>query len=177
MRCILDRREARATEIRRLGTRIVIGAAMSAALSACSVAPGMRMSSQATLPVTGGDESTSQQNLQIPITDINMALIQEMREAAQRLGESQLNDLVGKPEPYTLGVGDVLQITVWDHPELAAAQVRRLRRIRGRTTLYRGSSSTTTATCKYRMPAASMSPVCVSTRRNVSFRPRCNGCS
>lgn len=122
MRCILDRREARATEIRRLGTRIVIGAAMSAALSACSVAPGMRMSSQATLPVTGGDESTSQQNLQIPITDINMALIQEMREAAQRLGESQLNDLVGKPEPYALGVGDVLQITVWDHPELAAAQ-------------------------------------------------------
>lgn len=122
MRCILDRREARATEIRRLGTRIVIGAAMSAALSACSVAPGMRMSSQATLPVTGGDESTSQQNLQIPITDINMALIQEMREAAQRLGESQLSDLVGKPEPYTLGAGDVLQITVWDHPELAAAQ-------------------------------------------------------
>nr|WP_249173138.1 polysaccharide biosynthesis/export family protein [Burkholderia vietnamiensis] len=122
MRCILDRREARATEIRRLGTRIVIGAAMSAALSACSVAPGMRMSSQATLPVTGGDESTSQQDLHIPITDINMALIQEMREAAQRLGESQLSDLVGKPEPYTLGAGDVLQITVWDHPELAAAQ-------------------------------------------------------
>ncbi|WP_081054439.1 MULTISPECIES: polysaccharide biosynthesis/export family protein [Burkholderia] len=122
MRCILDRREAGATEIRRLGTRIVIGAAMSAALSACSVAPGMRMSSQATLPVTGGDESTSQQNLQIPITDINMELIEEMREAAQRLGESQLSDLVGKPEPYTLGAGDVLQITVWDHPELAAAQ-------------------------------------------------------
>ncbi|WP_260436294.1 polysaccharide biosynthesis/export family protein [Burkholderia sp. Bp9143] len=95
---------------------------MSAVLSACAVAPGMRMSTQATLPVTGGDENTTQQELHIPITDINMALIQELREAGQRAGETQFNDLIAKPEPYTLGVGDVLQITVWDHPELAVAQ-------------------------------------------------------
>jgi len=122
MRCIWDRRDSVTGIFRRHGARIVIGATMSAVLSACAVAPGMRMSSQATLPVTGGDESTSQQELHIPITDINMVLIQEMREEGRRTGETQLNDLIGKPEPYTLGVGDVLQITVWDHPELAAAQ-------------------------------------------------------
>ncbi|WP_260463930.1 polysaccharide biosynthesis/export family protein [Burkholderia sp. Bp8963] len=95
---------------------------MSTLLSACGVAPGMRMSTPATLPVTSRDEQTPQQELQIPITDINMALIQQIREEGRKADETQFSALIGKPQPYTLGVGDVLQITVWDHPELAAAQ-------------------------------------------------------
>ncbi|WP_415750305.1 polysaccharide biosynthesis/export family protein [Burkholderia sp. BCC1985] len=95
---------------------------MSAVLSACAVAPGMRMSSQATLPVTSGDEQTPKQELQVPITDINMGLIRQLRDEGQKADETQFRSLIGKPQAYTLGVGDVLQITVWDHPELAAAQ-------------------------------------------------------
>jgi len=122
MRCIWDRRESRAAEFRRHGARIVIGATMSAVLSACAVAPGMRMSTPTTLPVTSSGDQTPAQELQIPITDINMALIRQLRDEGQKADETQFRSLIGKSQAYTLGVGDVLQITVWDHPELAAAQ-------------------------------------------------------
>ena len=122
MRCLSERHENVTRAFRRHGARIVIGAMASALLSACGVAPGMRMSAPATLPVTSGDAQAPKQEVQIPITDINMTLIQQIRQTERTAGENQLRALLGKPQPYTLGVGDVLQITVWDHPELAAAQ-------------------------------------------------------
>lgn len=102
--------------------RMAVGAAVSVTLSACAFAPGMKMTTPVTLPVTGHDAQASQPELQVPITDITTTLIRGMQEADLKANEDQIRDLIAKPQPYRLGKGDVLQITVWDHPELSAAQ-------------------------------------------------------
>ncbi|WP_462126765.1 polysaccharide biosynthesis/export family protein [Burkholderia stabilis] len=58
----------------------------------------------------------------VPIGPIDGALIETQRRDARAEGERIRAALLATPAPYTVDAGDVLQITVWDHPELAAAQ-------------------------------------------------------
>lgn len=109
-------------QIRKLNRKLVFSAAVSVMLSACAFAPGMKMTTPATLPVSGHDAQVQQPDLQVPITDITTNLIRGMHESDLKADEDQIRDLIGKAQPYKLGKGDVLQITVWDHPELMAAQ-------------------------------------------------------
>ncbi|WP_205417459.1 polysaccharide biosynthesis/export family protein [Trinickia diaoshuihuensis] len=92
-------------------------------LPACSLVPGQRMVTPPAIAQAGGEYSTEpSQSVQVPITDINLKLIRSMNEQAQQHPISdQTQALFGRPAPYRVGPGDVLQITVWDHPELAAA--------------------------------------------------------
>jgi polysaccharide export outer membrane protein len=105
----------------RTGSLVILTA--SALLSGCGEVPGQRMITPAALQDTGGDYSTeASQQQQIQITDINLALLRKMN-AAQTSAQlpPQTLALFGKPSAYKVGPGDVLQIVVWDHPELAAA--------------------------------------------------------
>lgn len=108
--------------LRRSHARTLISIMLSGCLSACVFAPGMRMKDSAVVPLTAGDAQTASTTLKIPIVDINMSLIKQMKKSAETDDATNISSLVSEPTPYTLGPGDVLQITVWDHPELAAAQ-------------------------------------------------------
>lgn len=102
--------------------RVILISAMTVLLSACA-APGMRMDSQTQFPLSeASDRAMASTSAQVPIREINVALIQQLRRQAEQEGAARGLDLFAAPQPYTLGPGDVLQITVWDHPELAAAQ-------------------------------------------------------
>lgn len=77
-------------------------------LTACAVAPGMKMTEPAEVP--GGQV--------VRVTPITLDLLNQM-EAARSFEVRQVAQEFGEqPQGYIIGTGDVLQIIVWDHPEL-----------------------------------------------------------
>ncbi|WP_081259324.1 polysaccharide biosynthesis/export family protein [Burkholderia territorii] len=95
--------------------------AIAAMLSACTVVPGQHMSSTA-LPVTTGDNGEVTSDMPIPVRQIDLTQIKQIQTAQKSaVGMMIPRNLFAKPSIYKLGAGDVLQITVWDHPEFATA--------------------------------------------------------
>jgi polysaccharide biosynthesis/export protein len=102
------------------GGRAISMLVLAATLAACAM-PGMRMQEVPTLPADGASNTTDTHDVSVPISAIDMALIRNMRDQAMQDQSATGVDLFAAPGAYTLGAGDVLQIVVWDHPELAAA--------------------------------------------------------
>ena len=83
-------------------------------LSGCSIVPGTHISTSQLNNHSDG------QNLAINLVPISAALIKEIK-IKNKQSEAQYDSaLQQKISQYTykVGVGDVLNITVWDHPEL-----------------------------------------------------------
>ena len=94
---------------------------LSALFAGCTVVPGQYMQTPPSLPVSSTPDGSVQSSEQIPIQAIDLNLIKQLQTGESQMQIAQHLNLFAKPGPYKLGPGDVLQITVWDHPELAAA--------------------------------------------------------
>jgi len=92
--------------MRVLGKTAVICAATL--LAGCAIAPGMTMKEPAEVP----DDQV------VRVTPITLELLNEMD--AQHADEVRevAEEFATRPQGYVVGPGDVLQIIVWDHPEL-----------------------------------------------------------
>jgi len=102
--------------------------AASLTLSGCIWAPGQHLRSADVIKSTLSDDGRLKM---VEITPKFIAM-----ESAARKGEAKLPDalLDYQPAPYEVGVGDVLYITVWDHPELTVpAGAQQAPNLAGRT--------------------------------------------
>lgn len=86
-------------------TGVIVAAAL---LNACAMAPGMKMSEPAEVP-----EGTV-----VRVAPITLNLLSQMETAREVQVRQVAEEFTAKRQSYVIGNGDVLQIIVWDHPEL-----------------------------------------------------------
>jgi polysaccharide biosynthesis/export protein len=106
-----NRRRIKATHMKAFSVLVI--ALTTLVLHACAIVPGQHMSVDA-LTHGGSPESGHVQLVQITPE----WLAENQATASTQMIAPEL--LSYRPEPYRIGAGDTLYITVWDHPELTS---------------------------------------------------------
>lgn len=91
-------------------------AGMSILLSACAFAPGMHMGDPVDDKAAIEDAAPAG-----ALTTITSELIVQQRNAQAKEVKKEVRRLYGEGKSYTIGAGDIVNIVVWGHPELALA--------------------------------------------------------
>jgi polysaccharide export outer membrane protein len=78
------------------------------ALQGCAIAPGMTMDEPAELP----------EGKVVRVQSLTMDLLTELESAHKTEVREMAEEFAVRHEEYLIGPGDVVQVTVWDHPEL-----------------------------------------------------------
>ncbi len=106
-------------QTRKMMNRGIFTALLALLLSACSITPGMRMDTR-DLPESGVDTEAARQQFQnqIRFEPVTAALI--ARQLSTGVTQPRQPELTSSDADYQYRISpqDVLQITVWDHPEL-----------------------------------------------------------
>jgi polysaccharide export outer membrane protein len=92
---------------------LVAGLGIAALLGGCVWSPGQHMSTGQLV------RDNDAENSQVQIVQITPKLL-AMDHAAEQISAVPPVLLTYQPEPYRIGAGDTLYITVWDHPELTS---------------------------------------------------------
>ena len=80
----------------------------AAALQGCAIAPGMTMDEPAELP----------EGQVVRVQSLTMDLLNELEARHEREVLEMAEEFAVRREEYLIGPGDVIQVIVWDHPEL-----------------------------------------------------------
>lgn len=94
--------------------RIGLLAALAAVLSACSMSPGQYMGKPEDVQKSMSQEGAPPGALMT----ISPQLIAQQRAAEHSVANDDVRRLLASGAPYRVGPGDILNIVVWNHPEL-----------------------------------------------------------